>query len=70
MSTSEAVPLDMLSDAAKAAIDGERDPRKMLALFDRLTKRLFRAGTETVMVGEREAVLTANAMDETEQPRC
>lgn len=59
--------LDMLSDAAKAAIDGERDPRKMLALFDRLTKRLFRAGTETVMVGEREAVLTANAMDEAEQ---
>ena len=59
--------LDMLSDMAKAAIDGERDPRKMLALFDRLTKRLFRAGTETVMVGEREAVLTANAMDEAEQ---
>jgi len=59
--------LDMLSDAAKAAIDGERDPRKMLALFDRLTKRLFRASTETVMVGEREVVLTANAMDEAEQ---
>ena len=67
MSTSKLYRLDMLSDAAKAAIDGERDPRKMLALFDRLTKRLFRAGTETVMVGEREAVLTANAMDEAEQ---
>lgn len=59
--------LDMLCDAAKAAIDGERDPRKMLALFDRLTKRLFSAGTETITVGEREAVLTANEMDEVEQ---
>lgn len=59
--------LDMLCDAVKSTIDGERDPRKMLALFDRLTKRLFRASTETVMVGEREVVLTANAMDEAEQ---
>jgi hypothetical protein len=59
--------LDMLCDEAKRAIDSERDPRKMLALFDRLTKRLFRAGTETITVGEREFVLTKNEMDETEQ---
>ena len=59
--------LDMLCDEAKRAIDGERDPRKMLALFDRFTKRLFRAGTETITVGEREFVLTKNEMDETEQ---
>jgi hypothetical protein len=59
--------LDMLCDEAKRAIDGERDPRKMLALFDRFTKRLFRAGTETITVGEREFVLTRNEMDEDEQ---
>ena len=59
--------LDMLCDEAKRAIDGERDPRKMLALFDRLTKRLFRAGTETVTVGEREFILTRNEMDVDEQ---
>lgn len=59
--------LDMLCDEAKRTIDGERDPRKMLALFDRLTKRLFRAGTETITVGEREFVLTRNEMDEDEQ---
>lgn len=59
--------LDMLCDEAKKAIDGERDPRKMLALFDRLTKRLFRSGTETVTIGEREALLTKNDMDEDEQ---
>lgn len=59
--------LDMLCDEAKQAIDGERDPRKMLTLFDRFTKRLFRAGTETITVGEREFVLTRNEMDEDEQ---
>jgi hypothetical protein len=59
--------LDMLCDEAKRAIDSERDPRKMLTLFDRLTKRLFRAGTETITVGEREFVLAKNEMDETEQ---
>lgn len=59
--------LDMLCDEAKRAIDGERDPRKMLTLFDRFTKRLFRAGTETITVGDREFVLTCNEMDEDEQ---
>ena len=55
----------LCDEAAKRAIDGERDPRKMLALFDRSRSVYFRGvGTETITVGEREFVLTKNEMDE------
>jgi len=59
--------LDMLVPEAKKAVDEQADPRKMLALFEKLTKRLFREALEEVERGNLKVHLTCNEMSDDEQ---
>jgi hypothetical protein len=57
----------LLCPAAQRAVDNEKDPRKMLALFDKFTRSLYRDGKENIDVNGETRSLSRNDMSADEQ---